>query len=345
MIDRNLNNVIDLLKSVGVKGCLDDDDRSAFVRKDWINRRHKKFWKPIAESLSKSDLENLFRGLVIAERELKWLGGSGASAIWIFHVYQKRFEDASIELANWALTNRGRNSYIPFGGRTDVNSYDEWIIEKKLKKQRIAEHNSHQRSQREEKFTWQKKHLDLHEARILNGKNRAFGVKNYNERLSAYSLDNQLRIIAHSDMPLESVDNELLDQVLCDFPSLDTKTISILLEKIDRRDRGSWGRIKQALLSRSMVGVTDFKARILGKSPRFLDYIFVIALFPITLSVYFSSRFSERINAIFGILLFIGSIVFSNLLIEAGFHWSVVTLSFLGLMVTAIIFLMGSGKD
>ena len=117
MIDRNLNNVIDLLKSVGVKGYLAEDDCLALVRKDWINRRGKEFWKPIAEPLSKPDLENLFRGLVIAERELKWLGGSGASAIWIFHAYQRRFEDASIELANWALINRGRNLYIPLAER------------------------------------------------------------------------------------------------------------------------------------------------------------------------------------------------------------------------------------
>jgi hypothetical protein len=248
MTDQNLDNIIDLLKSVGGKGCLDDDNCSAFVRKDWINRRNKKFWGPIAESLSKSDLENLFRGLVIAERELKWVGGSGASAIWIFLIYQKRFENASIELANWALTNRGRNSYIPFGGRTDVNSYDEWIIEKKLKKQGIAEHDSHQLIQQEEKIIRQEIRLDQHKARICDSENRVSNVKSYNERLSTHNFDNRLRIIAHSDMPLDSVDNELLDEVLGDFSSLDTKTISILLKKVDRRERGSWGRIKRALV-------------------------------------------------------------------------------------------------
>ena len=114
MTDQNLDKIFDLLRSIGAKGCLDKDDRFSLVRKDWINRRAKNFWNPIAESLSKPDLENLFRGLVIAERELNWIGGSGASAIWVFHVCQRRFEDASIELANWALINRGRNPYLPF---------------------------------------------------------------------------------------------------------------------------------------------------------------------------------------------------------------------------------------
>jgi hypothetical protein len=114
MTDQNLDNIIKLLISVGAKGCLNKDDRFFLTRKDRINRRHKAFWKPIAESLSQSDLENLFRGLVIAERELKWLGGSGASAIWVYSEYQRRFENASIELANWALINHGHNLHLPF---------------------------------------------------------------------------------------------------------------------------------------------------------------------------------------------------------------------------------------
>jgi hypothetical protein len=254
MTDRNLDSVIELLRSVGAKGCLNADDRLALVRKDRINRRGKGFWKPIAEKLSKPDLENLFRGLVIVERELNWMGGSGASAIWVFLVYQKRFEDASIELANWALTNRGRNSYIPFGGRTDVNSYDEWIAEKKLRRQRITEHGRHQLFQQEEKIIRREKRLECYKARLHDGKVRAKLVKEYNKSLSLVDIGERLKLIAHSDMPLESVDSELLDEVLCDSPSLNTKTINILLEKIDRRDRGSWRMIKRALLSRSTVG-------------------------------------------------------------------------------------------
>lgn len=42
--DQNLDNIINLLMSVGAKGCLDGDDRSAFAKKDWINRRHEKHY-------------------------------------------------------------------------------------------------------------------------------------------------------------------------------------------------------------------------------------------------------------------------------------------------------------
>jgi hypothetical protein len=80
MTFQKLDNIVELLRSVGSKECL-DDDRLAFTKQDWINRRGKEFWKHITEEFSRSDLEDLFRGLVIAERELNWMGGSAASAI------------------------------------------------------------------------------------------------------------------------------------------------------------------------------------------------------------------------------------------------------------------------
>ena len=252
MPDQNPDIIIDLLKSVGVKGCLDKGDRFSLVRKDWINRRSKKFWNPIAEPLSKPDLENLFRGLVTAERELKWAGGSGASAIWVFLEYQKRFENASIELANWALANRGHNLYIPFGGRTNVTSHDEWVAERHCINQRYKEHLREQKLQQEEKDIRQEKRLGYHRARLRDGKVRAKIVKEYNKNLSMVNISERLNLIAHSDMPLKSVASELLDGIFVESPLLDEKTTNILLKKIDRRNRGCWGKIKRALLLRSL---------------------------------------------------------------------------------------------
>jgi len=247
MTDQSLDSVIKLLRSVGAKGCLDEDDRFAFKRKDGINRNSSIFWKSIAEKLSKQDLENLFRGLVIVERELNWAGGSAAGAIWVFKEYKRRFEDSFIELANWALKNRGRNPYIPFGGTTYAANYREWIDEKELKAFRYGEHVREQQLQRKEKIIRQEKRFESHEERLRDGEVRATLVNEYNRKLSLAALGDRLNLIALSDMPLESVDSKLLNEILVEFPTLDTATKKVLLKKIDRRDRGSWGKIKRIL--------------------------------------------------------------------------------------------------
>jgi hypothetical protein len=248
MTDQSLDSVIKLLRSVGAKGCLDEDDRFAFKRKDEINRKSSVFWESIAEKLSKQDLENLFRGLVIVERELNWIGGSVAGAIWVFQEYKRRFEgNTSIELANWALKNRGRNPYIPFGGLTHASNYHEWIDEKELKAERYGEHIREQQLQRKEKIIRQEKRVESHEERLQYSEVRAILVKEYNRKLSLAALGERLNLIARSDMPLESVDSKLLNEILVEFPTLDTATKKVLLKKIDRCDRGSWGKIKRIL--------------------------------------------------------------------------------------------------
>ncbi len=242
-----MDSVIKTLMSVGARGFLDEDDRFALTRKGWINRKPKGFWKPIAEKLSRRDLENLFRGLVITERELKnWMGGSCAAGIWVFSVYERRFEDTFIELADWALKNRG-NSYIPFGGSTSAISYHGWIAERKAKDRRYMEHLGEQQLQQEAKIIREKKHFEANKYRLRNGKVRATLVKEYNGRLSLVAPGERLNLIACSDSPLESVNSKLVNEILVEFPTLDTATKNILLKKIDRRCRGSWGKIKKIL--------------------------------------------------------------------------------------------------
>ena len=247
MTDQSLDSVIKLLRSVGAKGCLDEGDRVAFKRKDGINRKSRVFWESIAEKLSKQDLENLFRGLVIVERELNWIGGSVAGAIWVFREFKQRFEDSSMELADWALKNRGRNHYIPFGESKNAANYHEWIDLKELKAERYSKHLKEQQLQQKAKFIRQEKRFEAHEERLRDGEVRTTLVKEYNRKLSLAALGDRLNLIARSDMPLESVDSKLLNEILVEFPTLDTVTKNILLKKIGRRDRGSWGKIKRIL--------------------------------------------------------------------------------------------------
>ena len=170
-----------------------------------------------------------------------------AGAIWVFHVYKRQFEDTFIELANWALENRGRNPYIPFGESTHAANYHEWIDLKELKAERYSEHLREQQLQQKAKIIREEKRFESHEKRLRDGEVRATLVKEYNRNLSLAALGDRLNLIARSDMPLESVDSKLLNEILVEFPTLDTATKKVLLKKIDRRDRGFWGKIKRIL--------------------------------------------------------------------------------------------------
>ena len=62
----------------------------------------------------------LFKGLVLCERDFQWGGGSVATNIRVFTVIQSHSEikcnqKRLNELIDWAIKNRGKNPYTPFG--------------------------------------------------------------------------------------------------------------------------------------------------------------------------------------------------------------------------------------
>jgi hypothetical protein len=121
--------ITELLIRIGLQGEMLDQDQRMLKDLDWINRLWREKWANIAQALEQTDSEYLIRGLVIVERELKWIGGSVSGAIWVFHVYEKRFSPAHIEVANWVLKNRGQNPYLPFGDQSHARNYEEYLAE------------------------------------------------------------------------------------------------------------------------------------------------------------------------------------------------------------------------
>lgn len=92
---------------------LKEHHRDPLTREGGLRGQHHSIWEPLARSLSEPDLASLFRGLVIVDRELdNWSVGSVAPAIAIFHIYKERFKDYAGPLSEWAIQNRGDNTYI-----------------------------------------------------------------------------------------------------------------------------------------------------------------------------------------------------------------------------------------
>jgi hypothetical protein len=236
----------DQLIQIGWRGKMLAHDRQSLKRLDWINRLWREKWEKLAETLTQDDCENLIRGLVLVERDLVWSGGSVSGAIWVFHVFERRFSPSHIEVANWVLQNRGRNLYLPFGGQSQARNYEGYLTERQVARRRYQDHVDREIEQKEAKERREKKRIKDHLARLEQGKKRAARVKKFNVELASISISERLSIIIGSDMPLEAISKDSLASIPNAAASIDAEIKLKLIQMIDRRNRGVWGRIKRA---------------------------------------------------------------------------------------------------
>ena len=107
--------------------------------RDFINRLHWQTWRQLSLGLSNNELIDLYKGLVKAEKELKWMGGSVAAAIWIYRLIEERNLDSDYKIADYGFENCD-NPYIPFGnsyyGKRTTKDYFEYRNQRTKRKKR-----------------------------------------------------------------------------------------------------------------------------------------------------------------------------------------------------------------
>ena len=91
--------------------------------KDFLNRIDRIRWEQVTRGINDEAVVNIFRAVVVLERTEKWVGGSVASAIFLYRIIERRRYRNCAELADWALRNRG-NEYVPFGFMTFATSFE-----------------------------------------------------------------------------------------------------------------------------------------------------------------------------------------------------------------------------
>jgi hypothetical protein len=114
------------------------------VPHDAVNRFHWRAWDVATEGLCESDHECLARGLVIAEEQLRWSGGSVAGSIWAYRSFAQKFPASADRLADWMLAN-SNNPWVPFGSmRGNVRSLEEYraYLKSETQRRKSAEENS-----------------------------------------------------------------------------------------------------------------------------------------------------------------------------------------------------------
>ena len=119
-----------------------------------------------------SDQINLFKGLVLCERDFDWIGGSAASNIKVYreissHPFMQRHKDKLDELINWTLQNRSRNPYTPFGswrysGCKSVEDMKVWDLRQERRYRLQAEKEELIKKEKAKKKIIMKKMSELH---------------------------------------------------------------------------------------------------------------------------------------------------------------------------------------
>lgn len=104
----------EILIEIGNTLKIDSNYRVVLSKLDEINRQTNQFWHSEIKNLDDEKLISLFKGIVLVEKELNWIGGSVAGGIWIYKEIIKRNLDANYSLANWTLSITN-NPYLPFG--------------------------------------------------------------------------------------------------------------------------------------------------------------------------------------------------------------------------------------
>ena len=96
-----------------------------------FNRLGREDWRPICAQMPVGMLGELLLGLTWCEAHFRWIGGSAASAIWVYEILLKRdLERTFLDELTSLIVSLRYNPYVPFGGLafSDARTYSEYLL-------------------------------------------------------------------------------------------------------------------------------------------------------------------------------------------------------------------------
>jgi hypothetical protein len=241
---------IDELISIGkVYNKLDYRLLQYFKPRDYINRQHGNTWREFVANLSDVDLISVFKALVSIERELKWIGGSVAGAIWVYGVIQNRGLDSEYKVADFGLRNCD-NPWVPFGGsyygsRT-IEDYFSFrtakINELKVKADRYDKILRRVEGRKEKRVK------AIAELRKLSSENRSEILSKLLEEYNEANSIKKLKLIASDTIyPPEYYPKEWILLPKEEIEKLPIELIKKLYDKLSTKTMGEWKRFSRKL--------------------------------------------------------------------------------------------------
>jgi hypothetical protein len=216
-----------------------------FERVNWLGRN---VWSPIMESLDEARSRNLVRGLALGELLLNWSGGSAASVIWAFQVFQRRFANGSEELADWIL-RRSENPYAPFGTmRAGVRSISEYrsYLAAKTQHRKDGEQAQERRKILKQVKLAVRRRLAAERLVLQDAHRRA--RQDLVDEVHRLPVKQRLEHIAWDDFhSLVFYPSSFADVTREQLAELDMDTRQRLLDKMAARHKGAWLRASKRL--------------------------------------------------------------------------------------------------
>lgn len=207
-------------------------------------------WRTKIYPYSDSDLIYLFKGLVIAERELQWTGGSVASAIWVYKLIADRNLDTDKKIAEFAVKN-SYNTHVPFGGSRVLFGWESAYADRH--RVRIARQNSPNREHNLERNGREAGRKKIREWRTSNIRELSYDErKKIREELlkkySSLSLLEKMEIIEKdTKYPPQFYPPEWVSVSYDEIKQLPIKLVKTLYDRLSYKPKGQWKQFAKYL--------------------------------------------------------------------------------------------------
>lgn len=220
-----------------------------FKPRDFINRQHGNTWRELVANLSDTDLIFVFKGLVLLEKELNWIGGSVAGAIWVYGVIQSRGLDKEYKIADFGLRNCD-NPWVPFGG----SYYGKRTIEDYFSYRTAKANESKRKADRYEKILRrvegrkERRTEAIAELRKLSPEIRGEIRNELKEKHKNSTIIERLELIASDNrFPPEYYPVEWITISKDEIDKLPLELVKKLYDKLSTKTKGEWKRFAQEL--------------------------------------------------------------------------------------------------
>ncbi len=217
--------------------------------RDIINTLHSTEWQSKIASHSDSDIVHLFKGLVLTERELHWVGGSVAAAIWVYRTIQERSLDEDNHIAAFAV-KYSYNTLVPFGWSRVLFGWES----AHLRPERIRARNSPNRScnlarEKREKIRSQgRREIEIAKLRELSYEERNKTREKLLKKYISFSVVEKLEMIVNDKQyPPEYYPYEWVLVSDDEIQKLPIELLKRLNDKLSRKTKGEWKRFAKKL--------------------------------------------------------------------------------------------------
>ena len=191
----------------------------------------------------------LFKGLVILERELKWIGGSVAGAIWVYRMIQEANLDKEFQIADFGFRNCD-NPWVPFGnsyyGKRTITDYFAYRSE--TSKVSAIKYDRYTKVLKRVEGRKEKRISAIAELRKLNKEQRGTIRTELSEQYKNATNVEKLETIANDKIfPPEYYPTEWIKLSVEEIEKLPIDLIKKLYDKLSTKTKGEWKRFAQEL--------------------------------------------------------------------------------------------------